>query len=555
MRKQAGKQSGKQTKKAAAAAAAAAVSAVCETKPNAGSKTNKARRGVTTLAASLVDTADGTATAAIADTGVSGASPAKRARPGRENKKRNAKPKSKGNSNSISTSVSDVAADRNDEAAALTLINGGDQVVSSKSVPIKSEILQADTFVHVKSEIRQAEYLEKLKQDQLRQQQEQEQNQSLQQHVQHEAHSSEYEGVETSIRHHQQHFQQHEQQQQQVLYTYQDNGPTLIESVPASAAPPGSTLVHSIQTSLPSVSSPSQRPSSVPEPEQGRSPLPFQHHQQQHHHQQQSQQDQQYPPSSLASQQQQYQHYPQHDNFPQDHHQQQNNLQQQHLQQHQDLMHGAALENDSKDSPPPLLMPESSYVSTTSHPILMSGSTTTHLVQSVGHDEAGGLIYTHQPQQDHHHQQHQQHINSHHQLLYEAAIQQQQRNEAGNISDLHLEAQLQPPIAHSRGDSNLLHQGLGNSHNRLSNIHIPASPMGGLSGHQESGNLQGMDSASPGPAQMPSIDHQQMAQQLADMAHPHQTFTMLTNVSSLGGAPSPGIGNKRGGRFSNSLPF
>ena len=561
MRKQAGKQ-----KKTAAAAAA-----VSAPKPNGGSKAGKTRRNASTLAAPLADDMPdrSAAVTAAADAGVSGrtASSAKRAGPSREKKnKKNTKANSgrNANGNGISSNQpDDVSVGSGQDTRHISDgVTESAQVASGRPALAKSEILQADTYVHVKSEILQAEYLEKLKQQQLLQQQEREQQQEelqqqllLQQQQQH-AQSSEYEGVESTLtphlNHHHQHLQQQDQQQQQqqTLYHYHEHGSVLVESIQVSA-PPGPSLVHNIQTSLPTESSPSQqRPNSVSEIEQGRSPLPLQHHQQQ-----QQQQDHQYPPLALTSQQQQqYQSYQHHDSFPQQgHHQQQSNIQRHphHQHQHQDLMHaGAPLENEPKDSPPPLIMPESSYVSTTSHPGLMSGSTTTHLIQNEGHDETGNLVYAHQHQQDH---EHQQHIHPHHQLLYEAAM-HHQRND-GNISDLHVQAQLQPPLAHSRsssGDGSSLHHGLGNPHNRISTVQIPASSLAGLGGHQASGDIQGMQSASPGPNQMPTMDHQQMAQQLAEMAHPHQTFTMLTNVSSLAGSPSPGIGNnKRGGRPSH----
>ena len=547
MRKQAGKQSGKQTKKAAPGTVSAS-------KPNGGNKASKARRSAMALAAPLLDTADGTATISdVAESGVSGVSPTKRARPGRENKNRkNAKANTGRYSSNIQDDVGNSDKVRKNERGAPE-VKESNQAVSNRAALVTSEILQVDTFVHVKSEIQQAEYLEKLKHDQLRQQQEQEQHQrqlqQLQRHVQ-----PGYERADSSVNqhlsnHHQHHHQhEHKEQQQQVLYHYQDQESTLVDSIQVSAQE-GSSLVHNIQTTFHSESSPSQRPGSVPETEQSRSPLSLNRHNQ-NPHQQQQHQDHQYPPLSLSSQpQQEYQHYQQHDSFPQEQHQQQNNLEH-HLHPHQTLMHASALENDNKDSPPPLLIPQSSYVSTTSHPVLMSGSTTTHLIQTVGHDEAGGLVYTHQPQQDHHHHQH---IHAHHQLFYEGGI-PQQRSDSGDISDIHAQVQLQPPVAHSRGEGNHLQHGLGNSHNRISTIHIPASSLTGLNNQQASGNIQVLDSESPGPAHMPTIDHQQMAQQLAEMAHPHQTFTMLTNVSSLGGAPSPGIGsNKRGGKSTSQI--
>ncbi|GFN74818.1 hypothetical protein PoB_000132400 [Plakobranchus ocellatus] len=517
MRKQAGKLNGKQAKKAA--------TAVSAPKPN-GAKT---RRSATALSSPPVDTPDEAATA-VTDTvtSVSDTAPAKRSRAKRENKnKKNAKNSIGRDINSSTISADAGESSGNTDAGESSVNPSSDSAALHRPGLSKSEILQADTFVHVKSEILQAEYLEKLQQQQRQFQLQQLQEQQQQQIV----HNPTSEKVESVFpHHHQQHLQQ---QEHQALYHYQEQARNLVESAHVSA-PSDISLVQNIPGGVRAESSPSQqRPSSVPEPGENRSPLSIPHH---HHHQQQQQQ-QQYPPLVLTPQQQHhYQHY-QHDHYSPEH-QHQHHLQQQH---HQDLMHATPLENDVKDSPPPLLMPASSYVNTTSHPVLMSGSTTTQLIHAGGHEEATGMVFAHQHHLQQHDQQHQHH--HHHQLLYEVPD-HDQRNDNGELADAHAQSHLQPPLAHSRGSADVdsgLPPGLGG---RISTIHIPPSSLAGLSGN---GDLQVMDNGSPGPAQMPSIDHQQLAQQLAEISHSNQTFTMLTNVNSLSSVVPPGMLTKRGG--------
>ncbi|RUS72397.1 hypothetical protein EGW08_019834, partial [Elysia chlorotica] len=117
----------------------------------------------------------------------------------------------------------------------------------------------------------------------------------------------------------------------------------------------------------------------------------------------------------------------------------------------------------------------------------------------------------------HQHQHHQQqHLHAPSQLFYEGG--------QGDISEL------QPPVAHSRGEASGLQAGLVSGPSRL--------------------DMQGLGGQSPG------LDSQHMAQQLAELSHSQQTFTMLTNVSSLAGDPSPGPGAaKRADKENSALLY